>query len=145
MKIGENPIDCLVVDANALLQAAVGGRSLLIFRHLEGKSDFHTTVSAFEEVLEYLPYLSAKKNVALGDTLAALYNLPLKVHTPDIYKETYTKAWNKIHSKDVDDVPLLALALFLKAPIWTNNTKHFKDCGVEFYSTFELFKKLGLD
>ena len=128
MKIGENPIDLLAIDANSLLQAAVGGRSLIIFRHLEGKTDFHTTVSTFEEVLEYLPFLSAKQNVALSDTLTTLYNLPIKIHT-----------------KDADDTPHLALALELKCAIWTNNTKHFKDCGVEIFNTFDLFRKLGLD
>lgn len=144
MKTGENSIELLAVDANALLQAAVGGRSLLIFRKLENITSFHTSVSTYEEVLEYLPYLSAKQNVLLQDTLSTLYHLPLHVHAPNFYKETYLEAWDKLHKIDADDVPLLALALKLNCPIWTNNIKHFKGAGVQLYNTADLLKMGGL-
>jgi len=97
-----------------------------------------------EEVLEYIPVLALKKDIAINDALMSLRALPLQVHEPNFYKETYKEAWERIHEKDEDDAPLVALALKLKCPVWTNNVKHFRDCGVELYTTESLLRTLGL-
>lgn len=144
MNAGEKTIELLAIDANCILQAAVGGRSLLVFRHLEKKTIFHTTVSTFKEVLEYLPYLSAKQNISLDNALTTLDQLLIKIHPPDFFSETYHEAWTRIHKKDEDDVPLLALALKLNCPIWTNNIRHFVGCEVELFTTERLLKTLKI-
>jgi predicted nucleic acid-binding protein len=40
-------------------------------------------------------------------------------------------------------VDLLALALHLKLPIWSNDND-FEDAGVEWYTTAQLLKTLGI-
>lgn len=144
MSAGEKTIEHLSVDANCILQAAVGGRSLLVFRHLEKQTSFHTTVNTFNEVLEYLPYLSSKQNISMEYALTTLDQLLIRIHPPDYFSETFHEAWTRIHKKDEDDVPLLALALKLNCPIWTNNIRHFLGSGVELYTTENLLKRLNI-
>lgn len=97
-----------------------------------------------EEVLEHIPELAIKRGLALEDALTALHTLPLNVHEPAFYKETYDEAWRRIHKKDEEDAPLLAVALKLDCPIWTNNLRHFMDCGVVLCTTADLVRKLNL-
>jgi predicted nucleic acid-binding protein len=41
-------------------------------------------------------------------------------------------------------VELLALALHFEIPLWTNDND-FEDCGVEWFTSAELLKKLGVE
>jgi predicted nucleic acid-binding protein len=43
--------------------------------------------------------------------------------------------------KDQDDVELLALALRMKIPVWTND-RDFRNTGVQTYTTAQLLKLL---
>ena len=101
-------------------------------------------MSTLEEVLEYLPALSAKRGVSLESTASILNHLPLSVHPSSFFHKSFNEAWIRIHKKDEDDVPLLALALTLNCPIWTNNLKDFRDGGVETHNTESLLKMLKL-
>jgi len=51
-------------------------------------------------------------------------------------------ARKRIGKRDPDDVDLLALALELKIPIWSNDGD-FEGTGIEWYPTAQLLKKLG--
>jgi hypothetical protein len=48
-----------------------------------------------------------------------------------------------MEAKDPEDVDLLALALFLGAPVWSNDDD-FKDLPVKRYTTAEFLKLLGI-
>ena len=43
----------------------------------------------------------------------------------------------------LDDVHILALAIQLKVPVWSNDSD-FEGVGVEWYTTAQLLKKLGI-
>ncbi len=53
------------------------------------------------------------------------------------------QAARRIGKRDPDDNDLLALALALDVPIWSND-KDFEAAEIEFYTTARLFKTLGL-
>lgn len=117
----------LVVDANCILQAVLGSRASEVFRCLESRVRFHTALPVFAEVLEYIPILSEKKSMGLNDLFVALQMLPLEIHELHFYQQEYEEARKRIGKRDPDDVPLLALAMKLQCPIWTND----KDFQIE--------------
>ncbi len=53
------------------------------------------------------------------------------------------KARRRIGKRDPDDVELLALALHFQVPLRTNDND-FEGCGVEWFTTAELLKRLGV-
>jgi predicted nucleic acid-binding protein len=49
----------------------------------------------------------------------------------------------RIGQRDPGDIPILALALTLNLPLWSND-KHFKDVGVEWYTPERLVRQLRI-
>lgn len=58
----------------------------------------------------------------------------------EFYRDAFRKAKTMIAERDPDDIHLLALALKLSCPIWSND-KDFEGHGVRVYSTLDLIKK----
>ena len=54
---------------------------------------------------------------------------------------SWTKLGKGFGSRDPDDVDLLALALHLKAAVWSND-RDFRDAGIELWTTAELLAEL---
>lgn len=68
--------------------------------------------------------------------------LPVKACQPSIYGAEVMKAEQLIGLRDPDDVPVVALALALGYPVWTND-RDFDDLpGVATVSTAELLARL---
>lgn len=61
---------------------------------------------------------------------------------PQVYAAKLAEAERRIGRRDPNDVDLLALALHLRVPVWSNDND-FEDAGVEWYTTAELLQKLG--
>lgn len=55
-----------------------------------------------------------------------------------------SSAGRRIGKRDPDDVDVLALALTLNLPVWSNDND-FENAGVEWYTTAELLKTLGIE
>lgn len=53
------------------------------------------------------------------------------------------EAKSLLEKRDPKDVPLLALALKLQIPIWSND-RDFEDLPIELYPTARLLKVMGL-
>lgn len=128
----------LAVDANPILSAIIGGNARIVFGEAE-KLVFYTTFFNFKEVEKYMPYLSSKKDIPLGDLYLALSMLPVTVCDEDFYKSELRRARKLISKRDPDDCHLLALALELKCPLWSND-RDFEGLGVTVYSTADLIK-----
>jgi predicted nucleic acid-binding protein len=60
-----------------------------------------------------------------------------------IYFSALPAARKLIGKRDPDDVEILALALFMGIPLWSNDND-FEKSGVEWYTTAELLRKLSL-
>jgi predicted nucleic acid-binding protein len=69
--------------------------------------------------------------------------LPVTVIERSDYAQQMTTAKKRIGKRDLDDVDVLALALKLSLPVWSNDND-FEGCGVEWQTTAELLKTLGI-
>ncbi len=133
----------LVADANVLLSAVIGGRAALVLRHDKVEQVF-TPAAVYDEVFEYLAPLAKKKRLQLDTLLLTLATLPVIVVEGSDYERLLAEAKRRIGKRDPDDVDVLALALDLKLPVWSNDND-FEDSGVEWHTTAELLKMLGIE
>jgi predicted nucleic acid-binding protein len=133
----------LVADANVLLSAIIGGRAALALRH-ENVEKVFTPAAAYDEVFEYLPVLARKERLDLDALLLARAALPVTVVERTEYQNKLSMAKRRMGKRDPDDVDVLALALALNVPVWSNDDD-FTDAGIEWYTTAELLKSLGIE
>ncbi len=132
----------LAADANVLLSAVIGGRARLVLGH--GKvTELLTTQKTFAEVEKYAVVLGKKKRLSLDLLLLAVATLPVTVVERTAYSTSLPAASKRIGRRDPDDVDLLALALHLKIPVWSND-KDFEGTGVDWFTTESLLRHLGL-
>lgn len=132
----------LVADANVLLSAATGGRAALVLGRPD-LAEILTTVSALSEVQAYVEPLARRLRLPLDTVLLAVATLPVAVVERDEYETFVDEARRRMGRRDMDDVEILALALHLDAPVWSNDSD-FEVAGVEWYTTARLLKQLGL-
>jgi predicted nucleic acid-binding protein len=132
----------LAADANFLLSAVLGGRARDVLEHAEVE-EVVTTETTLEEVQEYAAELARKKRLALDLVLLATAALPVRVIAREVYQSEIPEAERQIARRDPDDVDLLALALHLGIPVWSND-KDFEDGRVERYTTSQLLKRLRI-
>jgi len=69
--------------------------------------------------------------------------LSVLVIDPDEYSQSLPEARRRIGRRDPDDVDVLALALHLEVGVWSNDSD-FAAAGVEWHTTAQLLKRLGL-
>ncbi len=130
----------IVTDANILLAVAVGLAAEKAFRK---PITAYTTSHTYAELLKYLPHFSERYKVSIEDAILRIEDLPIEIKPQDFYASKLPEAKALMEAKDPDDVELLALALFLDAPVWSNDD-HFKNLPVKRYTTAEFLKALGI-
>ena len=130
----------LVADANVLLAAIIGGRAKLVFEH-SAIEEVLTAEATFAEVEEYAAVLAKHKRLSLDALLLVMAALPVTIVEKSSYTPVLRRA-RKLISRDPDDVDILALALHLRLPIWSNDND-FEGLGIEWYTTAELLKRLA--
>jgi predicted nucleic acid-binding protein len=102
-----------------MLSAIIGGNARHVFA--DSRHRFITTKNVWDEVLEYLPVLAAKKKLSLSLLMTASKLLPVEIIPELEYTSCCADARVLVGERDPDDVPLLALALAMKCPIWSND------------------------
>jgi predicted nucleic acid-binding protein len=132
----------LAADANVLLSAVLGGRAKVVLSHPKIEGIFTTEVT-LSEVEEYVIVLARKRRLSLDTLLLAVATLPVSVVERETYARAVAQARRLIGQRDPDDIEILALALHLKIPLWSNDND-FRDTGVEWYTTAELLQRLGV-
>lgn len=110
----------LAADANVLLSALIGGRARLVLTHPE-VTEVLTTANVLDEVREYLPSLVRKRKLDPSSLLLAVATLPVTIVPEAAYRRRMAEARRRIEERDPDDVELLALALHLRIPVWSND------------------------
>ena len=130
----------LAVDANPILSALLGGQARRVF--------FESTIREFavperviSEVQRYVPRLAQKLGVEQAFLEYALNLLPLRVYPARRYARAVREARRRIERRDPTDVDVLALALHLDVPLWSND-RDFEDTGVSRFTTAELLAVL---
>jgi hypothetical protein len=91
-----------------------------------------------------LPHFARKRNKPLADLTAALEYLRSMIEpaTPELYSVFETDTRQRLHDRDESDRPVLASALGLGCPIWTEDADFF-GTGVAVWTTsrVEIFLK----
>jgi predicted nucleic acid-binding protein len=102
-----------------------------------------TTEHTIAEVEEYVGVLAKKRSVPVDVLTLAAASLPVTVVERAAYAKRLPEALRQIGHRDPDDAELLALALHLKIPVWSND-KDFKSARVELFNTEALLRRLGV-
>jgi len=126
----------LVLDANILIRAVLGSRVLSLLRNYTPRVRFLTPDTAVAEAREWLPEILARRRLPIVPAMAVLDLLAESVRTVEfeIYAPFEAVARQRIGQRDEDGWPVLASALALGCPIWTEDTDFF-GCGVATWTT----------
>jgi predicted nucleic acid-binding protein len=135
----------IVVDANPIISALISDQSAASRIMWCGAiEELATTAHTIAEVRKYLPELARKAGRSEELLQLDLQLLPLVIYEREIYREKLKEAHAQIGERDPSDVELLALALRLQSPIWSND-RDFENVGIPRYTTTELLKALSAE
>lgn len=126
----------IVLDANILIRAVLGTRVRgLIQDHREATKFFAPDV-AYADARKYLPGLLRKRGVDPVPAMQVLDALERVIHPigVDVYGSLQQQALRRIEMRDADDWPVLACAMALGCPIWTEDADFF-GTGVATWTT----------
>jgi predicted nucleic acid-binding protein len=125
------PNRTLIVDANILVRAVLGKRIREVIEAYAEHVSFVVPEVAFAEAEEHLPVLVIKRGNDPEKALTFLHTLGrlVEVIGSDVYGEFEAQARERRGQGDPEDWPVLAAALALGCPIWTEYTDFF-GCGV---------------
>jgi len=121
----------LVLDANILIRAVLGTRVRGLLVKYAQQFDFVAPDAAMEEARQHLPRILQRRGLEERPFLeyfASLNNV-IQVVELDTYASFEAIARQRLARRDENDWPVLATALALGCPIWTEDTDFF-GCGV---------------
>ena len=128
----------IVLDANVLMRAVLGRRVDRLLQRFASQVTFLAPDVAFDDVHEHLASVLTQRGEprALQPALEKLARLRLAVRVvdPSEYEVMKPAALARICPRDPDDWPILACALALKCPIWTED-RDFFGTGVATWTT----------
>jgi predicted nucleic acid-binding protein len=135
----------IVLDANILIRAVLGRRvRQLIDTYAAQGVRFFAPDVAFDDAEKYLPPLFKKRGKPHADILASLEYLRnfIEPVEPEIYAAFENEARQRLRGRDESDWPILATALGLACPVWTEDADFF-GTGVAVWTTnrIEIFLK----
>jgi predicted nucleic acid-binding protein len=121
----------LVVDANILLRAVFGVRVFSLLELYEDQVLFSTPDACFQEALRHIPPIAAQKSLDSDEGTEILHQVSQFVQPVDksFYEDFEGAARARIERRDPNDWPIVATALLLNAPIWTEDYDFF-GCGI---------------
>jgi predicted nucleic acid-binding protein len=118
----------IVLDANILIRAVLGRRvRQLLEQYASSQIRFCAPDVAYADAAKYLPLLLQKRGKPYAGVEATLQYLHSLVEPIDreIYGVFEEEARERLRGRDEDDWPVLAIALALACPIWTEDADFF--------------------
>ncbi len=116
----------LVLDANILIRASLGKKVPQLLEDLAEQVDFFTPAICVAEAQNYIPGLLQRRGIELPEH-RKLDEILLVINV--IHEQEYlfyeASAKQRIAQRDVDDWPVVATALLLDCPIWTEDNDFF--------------------
>jgi predicted nucleic acid-binding protein len=118
----------IVLDANILLRAVLGTQVRGVLNAHEDSSEYYTPDICLADAHRHSALISARRGVdpALAEsTLNEISRSLIQVVDRSLYERFEQRARARIASRDPDDWPVVAAALLLNAPIWTEDRDFF--------------------
>ena len=117
----------IVLDANILIRAVLGKRVRELIVDNAERVQFFSPDVAYADARKYLPALLEKRGIKSESAMAVLNALesivwPLEL---GVYAGFKTKALQRIGMRDADDWPVLACAMAIGCPVWTEDADFF--------------------
>jgi len=132
----------IVLDANILIRATLGARVRRLVERYAAEVEFFAPDDAFTGAHRYLPGLISKRQLDPNLAMDVLDRVSAVVHELPVpfYGAREASARARIEIRDPDDWPVVACALTLGCPVWTEDLDFF-GCGVATWTTdrVELF------
>ena len=121
----------LVLDANILMRAVLGKHARALLAKYGERIEFVAPDVAFDEARRHLPQVIESRKLQEELFMAFFDSLANVVRTVEfeVYSGFEAIARERLARRDEDDWPILAAALALRCPIWTEDTDFF-GCGV---------------
>ncbi len=134
----------LVLDANILIRAVLGQQVRHILEAHAADISFFVPESAYGEAEEHLAALVIKRGGDPAKGLASLRSMAAlgTIVSQDLYGDFEAEARKRLGARDPEDWPILATALALGCPIWTEDTDFF-GCGVATWTSASIGSFLG--
>ena len=134
----------IVLDANILIRAVLGKRVRELIQAHAATVKFFAPDVAYADARKYLPALLTKRSVDPIPAMLVLDALELIVHPMDmeVYGGLQQQALRRIEMRDADDWPVLACAMVLGCPVWTEDADFF-GTGVATWTTDRIALYLG--
>ncbi len=126
----------LVLDANILLRGVFGVRVRNLLETYEDSVSFYAPDICFADARRYIPSISEKRRIDPGPGILVLNHLSRLVEVVDrtLYEEFEASARERMISRDEEDWPIVATALLLKCPVWTED-RDFFGSGIPTWTT----------
>lgn len=117
----------IVLDANILIRAVLGKRVRELIFENAAIFKFFAPDLAYADARKYLPALLEKRGVEARAAILVLEHLEAVVLPIDaeIYGGMKQQALQRIAIRDADDWPVLACAMTLGCPVWTEDADFF--------------------
>jgi predicted nucleic acid-binding protein len=117
----------IVLDANILIRAVLGKRVRELIVDNTERVQFFSPDVAYADARKYLPALLEKRSVNSASAVTVLdalesIVLPLEL---GVYVGFKTQALQRIALRDADDWPVLACAMAIGCPVWTEDADFF--------------------
>ena len=126
----------IVLDANILIRAVLGRRVRELIVANAGTVQFFAPDVSYADARKYLPALLEKRGVnseAAMTVLGALESVvqPLEL---SVYSGLQAQSLRRIAMRDADDWPVLACAMTIACPVWTEDADFF-GAGIATWTT----------
>ena len=117
----------IVLDANILIRAVLGRRVRELIVDSADVVQFFAPDVAYADARKYLPSLLEKRGVESAPAMAVLDALESIVRPLElgVYEGLKTQALQRIAIRDADDWPVLACAMAIGCPVWTEDADFF--------------------
>ena len=117
----------VVIDANILIRAVLGKRVRELIFENAVRVKFFAPDIAYADARKYLPGLLNKRGVDAKAAMLVLDSLEGIVQPIDaeLYEGMRHQALQRIAVRDEDDWPVLACAMTLGCPVWTEDADFF--------------------
>ena len=117
----------IVLDANILIRAVLGKRVRELIVDSADVVQFFAPDVAYADARKYLPSLLEKRGVKSEPAMAVLDALESIVRPLElgVYEGLKIQALQRIAIRDADEWPVLACAMTIGCPVWTEDADFF--------------------